>query len=90
MRELTPVSGLYNSPEGSGTLRQSLSARRKMDRKPMTDPTIVGPHCQSEIKLNESLAAPLLAATRQQYEQKLSEKEGRIQQRETALKPTVK
>lgn len=86
LRELTPVSGLYNLSEGSGTLRQSLSARRKMDRKPMTDPTIVCPHCQSEIKLNESLAAPLLAATRQQYEQKLSEQEGRIQQRETALK----
>ena len=50
--ERDTTGGLYNLPEGSGTLRQSLSARRNMDRKPMTDPTIVCPNCQNEIKLN--------------------------------------
>lgn len=36
-----------------------------------TDPQITCPHCRSEIKLTESLAAPLLAATRADYEKRL-------------------
>lgn len=28
----------------------------------MTEPTIICPNCKTEIKLNESLAAPLIAA----------------------------
>ena len=28
----------------------------------MTEPTIICPHCKTEIKLTESLAAPLIAA----------------------------
>ena len=35
----------------------------------MTEPTITCPSCKSEIKLTESLAAPLIAATRAQFEQ---------------------
>ena len=34
--------------------------------RPMTDPTITCPKCHAEIKLTESLAAPLLESTRQQ------------------------
>jgi len=30
----------------------------------MTEPTIICPNCRTEIKLTESLAAPLLEATR--------------------------
>ena len=37
----------------------------------MTEPTITCPSCKSEIKLTESLAAPLIAATRKQFEQQL-------------------
>jgi hypothetical protein len=52
----------------------------------MTEPTIICPSCKSEIKLTESLAAPLIEATRRQYEQKFSQKELEITKRETALK----
>jgi hypothetical protein len=51
----------------------------------MTDPAITCPHCRNEIKLTESLAAPLLAATREQYEAKLAAKETEVGEREAAL-----
>ena len=35
----------------------------------MTEPTIICPNCKTELKLTESLAAPLIEATRTQYEQ---------------------
>ncbi len=35
------------------------------------EPTVICPSCQTEIKLTESLAAPLIEATRKQYENKL-------------------
>ena len=35
------------------------------------DPTIICPHCKAEVRLTESLAAPLVEATREQYEAKL-------------------
>ena len=38
----------------------------------MTEPVIVCPNCKTEIKLTESLAAPLIESTRRQFEQKLS------------------
>lgn len=40
----------------------------------MTEPTITCPNCHTEIKLTESLAAPLIAATRKQFEQQLEER----------------
>lgn len=52
----------------------------------MSDATVVCPNCQTEIKLTESLAAPLLESTKKSYEQKLAEAEGRIQQRESSLR----
>ena len=51
----------------------------------MTEPTIICPNCQTEIRLTESLAAPLIAATRQQYEQRLSQQAAEIKQREQHL-----
>jgi len=36
-----------------------------------SDPTITCPHCKAEVRLTESLAAPLVEATRAQYETKL-------------------
>ena len=41
----------------------------------MNDPIITCPKCKTEIKLTESLAAPLLESVRQQYENRLSEKD---------------
>ena len=52
----------------------------------MTEPTIVCPSCKTEIKLTESLAAPLIESTRRQYEQRIVEKDADIAKRESALK----
>ncbi len=51
----------------------------------MTEPTISCPNCRTEIKLTESLAAPLIADTRKRYEQALARKDSEIVERETAL-----
>jgi hypothetical protein len=52
----------------------------------MSEPTIVCPNCKTEFKLNESLAAPLIAATRQQYEQKMAVKDADVAKREAAIR----
>jgi hypothetical protein len=52
----------------------------------MTEPTIVCPNCHTEIKLTESLAAPLIAATRKQFEQQLVQKDSDIAQREQLMR----
>ena len=52
----------------------------------MTDPTITCPSCHTEIKLNKSLAAPLIEATRKKYEQKLEQKEADVARREAAMR----
>ena len=41
----------------------------------MSDQTITCPNCKTEIKLTESLAAPLLEATRKEFERKITQKE---------------
>ena len=51
----------------------------------MTEPIIICPHCQTEIRLTESLAAPLIAATRQQYEQRLQQKDAEVAKREQGI-----
>ncbi len=52
----------------------------------MTEPTIVCPSCHTEIKLTESLAAPLIEATRKQFEQQLAQKDSDIAQREQSMR----
>src|SRR5712671_2775396 len=52
----------------------------------MNEPTITCPNCKAEIKLNESLAAPLIEATRQQYERKIAQKESDVAKREAAIR----
>jgi len=56
----------------------------------MTEPTITCPNCKSEIRLTESLAAPLIAATKQQFELRLSEKDAEIAQREQSVRDKEK
>ena len=51
----------------------------------MTEPTITCPNCKTEIKLTESLAAPLIAATRKQFEQQLAEKDSEVAKREETM-----
>ncbi len=50
----------------------------------MTEPTITCPACKAEIKLTESLAAPLIESTRRQFEQQLAQKDSDIAKREQA------
>ena len=51
----------------------------------MPEPTVVCPQCKVEIKLTESLAAPLLASVRRDYEQRLAQKDTDIAKREKFL-----
>jgi hypothetical protein len=51
----------------------------------MAEPTVVCPRCKTEIKLTESLAAPLLESVRRDYEQRLSQKDADISKREKLL-----
>jgi hypothetical protein len=51
----------------------------------MTGQTITCPSCRTAFKLDESLAAPLLAETRAEYEKKLSAKDVLIQECEAKL-----
>jgi hypothetical protein len=52
----------------------------------MIDPTITCPNCKTQIKLTESLAAPLIEATRQQYERKIADKDADVAKREASIK----
>lgn len=52
----------------------------------MNEPTITCSNCKTEIKLTESLAAPLLESTRQQYEQKIAQKEAEVNKREGKIR----
>lgn len=56
----------------------------------MTEPTITCPNCKAEIRLTESLAAPLLAATRQQFEQQLAQKDADVAKREQGVRAQEK
>jgi hypothetical protein len=52
----------------------------------LTEPTITCPSCSTEIKLTESLAAPLIRATREEYEAKIARKEADVSQREADVR----
>lgn len=52
----------------------------------MAEPIITCPNCKTEVKLTESLAAPLLESTRQLYEKRLSDKDAEVAKREAAVK----
>ena len=51
----------------------------------MAEPTVVCPQCKIEIKLTESLAAPLLESVKRDYERRLTQKDADIAKREQAL-----
>ncbi len=52
----------------------------------MTEPTIICPSCKTEIKLTESLAAPLIETTKRDFEQRLAQKEAEAVKREAAFR----
>ncbi len=52
----------------------------------MTEPTIFCPQCKAQVKLTESLAAPLVEATRRDYERRIAQINSEVSKREDALK----
>jgi hypothetical protein len=52
----------------------------------MSDPTITCPKCHHDIPLTESLAAPLIEATRQDFERQIADKDRDITDREAAMR----
>src|SRR3954468_10396418 len=68
--------------------RHIRSPANKRQRVPpdMSEPTITCPNCRTEIKLTESLAAPLIDATRRQYEQQLERGKAEAARREAAMR----
>ncbi|MFL6449769.1 MAG: DUF2130 domain-containing protein [Bryobacteraceae bacterium] len=52
----------------------------------MTEPTILCPQCKTQVKLTESLAAPLVEATRRDYERRMAQLNLECAKREDALK----
>ena len=56
----------------------------------MTGPQIVCPKCNTSIKLTDSLAAPLIAKTRKQFEQQVADRELEFTKRESNLRKTQK
>jgi hypothetical protein len=52
----------------------------------MAEPTIICPGCGKEIKLTESLAAPLVASTRAEFEKRLAQKDAEAGAKEQAMR----
>lgn len=52
----------------------------------MPEPTIICPKCKNEIKLTESLAAPLIESTKRNFEARLIQKDTDIVARENILR----
>lgn len=52
----------------------------------MSEPTIICPSCKTEIKLTESLAAPLIESTRRDYEKRLAQKDVEAAKREAEIR----
>lgn len=52
----------------------------------MAEPTIICPKCKNEIKLTESLAAPLIESIRREYDQRLARKDLDLASREKSVR----
>jgi hypothetical protein len=84
----TRLPGITSRPGLSG-IRNPDTITSIHDRTDIvTDPQIVCPNCRTEIKLTESLAAPMIAATRKQFEAQLAAKEADFGRREAQLRQT--
>lgn len=52
----------------------------------MSEPVITCPSCRAEIRLTESLAAPLIESTRQRFVAQLAEKDREVAEKERAMR----
>ncbi|MBB4427606.1 hypothetical protein GGD66_006189 [Bradyrhizobium sp. CIR48] len=80
LRGITRAQGLNGAPS------PSTIAGNHPRTNTVTDPQIVCPSCRTEIKLTESLAAPLIAETRRKFDQQLAAKEADFGRREALLR----
>ena len=91
------MHGLLRSHRCVGDLGTTLHRPKPQPGKPvdsrcnskartMTEPTLTCPTCRTEIKLTESLAAPLLEDTRRRYEDQIARKEAEVAIREIAIR----
>ena len=55
----------------------------------MNEPIITCPNCKTEIRLTESLAAPLIEATRRQSEERIAAKDAEVTERLEAQRKTI-
>jgi hypothetical protein len=88
---LPPVSSVtWDSPpprERPITVSSTIGdSRPDSETRTMTEPTLTCPTCRTEIKLTESLAAPLIEGTRRRYEDQLTRKEAVVACREAAIR----
>ena len=74
----------------NSTARCIVGHRDPTSENNMTEPTIICPNCKTEIKLTESLAAPLIETTRKQFEQQLAQKDADVAKREQAMREKEK
>jgi hypothetical protein len=61
-------------------------SRPDSETRTMTEPTLTCPNCRTQIKLTESLAAPLIEDTRKRFEDQLARKEAEVAGREAAIR----
>jgi hypothetical protein len=69
-----------------GQEKKAMPERKNGTELSAAEPVIVCPHCKKEIRLTESLAGPLVEATRRQYEQKLADKDSEVARREAEVR----
>lgn len=81
-----PGINLPPAPNGAGNAANITTNHLRTDT--MTGPQITCPKCSTPIKLTESLAAPLIAASRKQLEAQLAAKEVDFGRREVQLRQT--
>lgn len=85
--ETASLTALSCEAGGDGSSGRMASSNESHHATGMVnEPRIVCPNCQSEIRLTESLAAPLIAEARQQFEQQIAAREAEFGRREAALK----
>jgi hypothetical protein len=73
------------APAGAVRLPGNNPPRRERQTEP-TEPTLTCPSCRTEIKLTESLEAPLIEVTRKRFEAQLARKEAEVAGREAAIR----
>lgn len=57
----------------------------RMRKAIIVEPIVTCPYCKKEIKLTESLAAPMVEVTKREHQGKLADNESEVAKRECAI-----